>query len=130
MRCSPWIKDTMPVRPRKLNFAEALDRLSDELSLSREDVQSRALQRKVWVAEWHMPGCLSESRAIVLRKVDAIDAAIEFTGADGSDHINHYCKGIRAALSAPGTSNSFQHHTELFGTVVTTIECMTLSDLL
>jgi hypothetical protein len=115
------------MRAHKLNFTEALDRIGDELPLDRCDVQARALNRKVWVAEWHIPGCLSESRAIVLTKRDAIDAAVDFTGADGDDEIEHKIRGIKTALRQSGM---FQHHTEMFGYVTTTIERMVLADLL
>jgi hypothetical protein len=112
---------------QKLTFYEALERLCDDRQVDRKAVQARALQRKVWIAEWHIPGCLSESRAILTRKVDAIEAAVEFTGADGSSAINHYCPGIREALRRNG---QYQHHTELYGNVITTIERLTLGDLL
>lgn len=110
----------------KMNFAEALDRINDELSVYTSDVQARALNRKVWLTEWHIPGCLSESRALTLTKRDAIDAAVDFTGADGSGDIEHAIRGIRTALARDG---QFQHHTEMFGNVITTIERVTLADL-
>ena len=61
----------------KLNFSEALERISEGHHVTSDDVQSRALQRFVWVAEWHIPGCLSESQSYCLTKRDAIDSALD-----------------------------------------------------
>jgi hypothetical protein len=127
IRCNGSGQAEVKLRDRKLNFAEALERIGDELPLDRDMVQADALKRKVWIAEWHIPGCISELRAIVLTKRDAIDAAVDFTGADGDDEIEHKIRGIRTALKRTG---SFQHHTEMYGNVVTTIERRTLGDLL
>jgi len=60
----------------KLTFDEALDRINDERSIRASEIQARALQRVVWVAEWHLPGCLSESFSVCLTKREAIDCAL------------------------------------------------------
>lgn len=64
----------------KLNFSEALDALNDERQLREADIQARALDRAVWVAEWHIPGCMSESRSLHATKADAIEAALSYIG--------------------------------------------------
>jgi len=111
----------------KFDFDTVLEKLADGHSIDRADVLAHALKRKVWIAEWHIPGCMSESRDICLTKKDAIESAVAFTGADGDDAIEHKIRGIRTALRRDGF---FQHHTEMFGHVNTTIECCTLGDLL
>lgn len=65
----------------KLDFNDALERISDGRSVDYREVQARALQRIVWVAEWHIPGCLSESFSICTTKRDAISCALEMCGS-------------------------------------------------
>lgn len=110
----------------KLSFNETLEALADERQVSAKQVSARALNRTVWVAEWHIPGCLSESWAIYTTKADAVRGGVEFS--DGSqDGVNHYPRGIVRALRKHGY---FQHHTELYGTVVTTVEKRALHEML
>lgn len=106
----------------KLTFDEALERLADERRIERNDVQAAALRRKVWLAEWHLPGCLSESQSINLTKEDAIATAIDW--ADGEDGPP---RGMTTALRKHGF---LQHSSQLFGTVITTVKQHTLGDLL
>lgn len=108
----------------KLDFDKAMERLNDERIIHRHEVSARALERKVWVAEWHMPGCLSESRSYCTTKKDAIDAAVDYTHSPGIDSPP---RGIYRALRKDG---AFYHHTEMFGNVWTTVERMTLGDLI
>lgn len=107
----------------KLTFDEALERINEERWVYRHQVQARALQRKVWVAEWHIPGCLSETRSICTTKADAIEAGLDFA----RNEVDHFPRGLRRGLERDGY---FQHHTELFGTVATTVERMQLGDLI
>lgn len=84
----------------KLTFDEALQRINDQRSVHRDDVQARALRRRVWVAEWHLPGCLSESFSVCLTKSDAIECALSMAeGADGAP------RGMRADLLRYGRSD-------------------------
>lgn len=108
---------------RKLTFSEVLERLADERSVDESNVQASALKRKVWIAEWHIPGCLSESRQICLTKAEAVQAGIDFATND----VDHFPRGLRAGLERDGF---FQHHTELYGHVNTTIRQVTLAELL
>ena len=71
----------------KLDFNDALERISDGRTVEAGEIQARALQRIVWVAEWHIPGCLSESFSIVTTKRDAISCALDM------------CGNVRGALS-------------------------------
>jgi hypothetical protein len=61
----------------KLTFDEALQAINEERCISPSDVRADALRRVVWVAEWHIPGCLSESRAYLMTKRDAIAEALQ-----------------------------------------------------
>ena len=84
----------------KLTFDEALDRINDERSIDRDNVQARALQRYIWIAEWHLPGCVSESRAYCLTKADSIASALDFaSGEDGPP------RGMLADLQRYGMSD-------------------------
>lgn len=110
----------------KLDFDRALERINDQHRVDSSDVKASALRRKVWIAEWHIPGCISESFTVCLTKKDAIECAVSYTGADGSDAINHAVRGIVTALRKYGY---FSHHTELFGMVRTEIHRCTLADI-
>jgi len=107
----------------KLTFDEALQRLHDGRMVRRDDVYLKAQRRKLWVAEWHIPGCLSESQAYCLTKADAVQAGIDFASND----VDHFPRGLRQGLERDG---SFQHHTELYGNVITTVYQVELSELL
>lgn len=98
----------------KLNFDEALERVSDGRYVDSSEVQTRALQRMVWVAEWHIPGCLSESFSICLSKADAIDSACSM-----SENENGAPRGMKTALRKYGR---FDSQSPMFGTCVNTIE--------
>ena len=77
----------------KLSFYEALQAINDGQSLNYQDVQARALRRLVWITEWHLPGCLSESFSVCLTKSDAIECALSMAeGEDGAP------RGMRADL--------------------------------
>ncbi len=108
----------------KLSFYEALQAINDGQSLNYQDVQARALRRLVWVAEWHIPGCLSESFSVCLTKSDAIDCALSMAeGADGAP------RGMRADLQRYGRSNRTAPDAWARG-AITTIERRTLADIL
>jgi len=104
----------------KLNFAEALDRINDGQYVCAADVQSRALARKLWIAEWHIPGCLSESQNYCLTKADAIESALSM------------CDNARGALSAlrkHGRTDKVSPNAYV-SMAVTTIEQSTLGGIL
>lgn len=84
----------------KLSFYEALQAINEGQSLSYQDVQARALRRRVWVAEWHLPGCLSESFIVCTTKRDAIERALSMAeGELGAP------RGMRADLERFGRSD-------------------------
>lgn len=84
----------------KLSFYEALQAINDSQSLNYQDVQARALRRMVWVAEWHIPGCLSESFSVCTTKRDAIERALSMAeGELGAP------RGMRADLERFGRSD-------------------------
>lgn len=84
----------------KLSFDEALQAINDGQSLNYHDVQARALRRMVWVAEWHIPGCLSESFSVYTTKRDAIECALSMAeGELGAP------RGMRADLERFGRSD-------------------------
>ena len=108
----------------KLTFDEALQRINDECSVRRNDVQARALRRRIWVAEWHLPGCLSESFSVCLTKSEAIESALSMAeGAEGAP------RGMRADLQRYGRSNRTAPDAWAHG-AITTIERRTLADIL
>lgn len=108
---------------RKLTFDEAMQHLNEGRIVQRHAVLAGAIKRKVWVAEWHIPGCLSETRSICTTKADAVEAGLDFA----RNEVDHFPRGLRSALERDG---HFQHHTELFGTVATSVERMQLGDLI
>lgn len=108
----------------KFTFSEALERINDERSLAASEVQSRALSRVVWCAEWHLPGCLSESRSYCTTKADAIESALSMaTGADGAP------RGMRADLIKWGRSDKTPPD-GWAGSAITTVSRCTLRDIL
>jgi hypothetical protein len=69
---------------KKLTFDDALQLINDERSIDANDVQAPALRQYLWIAEWHLPGCFSESRSYCLTKNDAIECALSMAeGYDG-----------------------------------------------
>jgi len=109
--------------PKKLNFSEALQALADERPLTADEVQARALQRMVWVYEWHLPGCISESWGVVTTKRDALESALSLAeGAEGPP------RGMRADLIKWGRSDRTAPDAWARG-AITTIERRRLADL-
>jgi hypothetical protein len=103
----------------KLTFDEALERINDQHSISSEDVQSRALQRFVWVAEWHILGCLSESFSVCLTKGEALETALGMCG---------HVRGARSDLVKHGYTDRVSPEAYV-SMAVTTIERRTLRTL-
>jgi hypothetical protein len=109
---------------KKLSFDEAMERIGDERSIDRDEVQTRALQRYIWIAEWHFPGCLSESRSYCLTKADAIESALDFaSGENGPPH------GMLSDLRRYGNSDRTAPDAWARG-AITTIERVQLRDIL
>ena len=109
---------------QKLSFSEALDLINEERPVSARDVQTRALGRRVWVAEWHFPGCLSESRSYCITKRDAIESALDMaSGADGPP------RGMRGDLERFGASDRTAPDAWARG-AITSIKRLTLRDIL
>ena len=104
----------------KLNFDEALERLNDERCLDSSDVQARALNRVVWVAEWHIPGCMSESQCFSLTKSDAIESALSMADSP---------RGMRADLLRWGQSDKVGPDAYV-SRAITTVSRTTLGGLL
>ena len=109
--------------PTKLTFDEALERINEEHHVSRDDVRADALRRVIWVAEWHMPGCLSESRSYCLTKRDAIECALSM-----AEDENGPPRGMRADLQRSGRSDRTAPGA-MFRHAITTVERCTLADL-
>lgn len=108
---------------RKLDFDEAIQLLADGALLARSNLRSDAQRRFVWVAEWHLPGCLSEAQSICTTKVEAIQVACGYA----ADDCGTPPRGMIAALRK---SERFDHVTPMFGRVVTAIGRHRLGDLL
>ena len=107
---------------RKFTFDEALECIHDGHAVSRSDIQSRALSRFLWVAEWHLPGCLSESQGYALTKRDAISQCLSM--AEGE---NGPPRGMRTALERFGR---FDSDSPLYGRCVNTVSRVRFSDIL
>ena len=107
-------------RAPKLTFSEALERVNDGHSINAADVQTRALQRKLWISEWHIPGCISESQGYSLTKRDAIAEALEMCG---------HARGARADLIHYGRTDKVSPDAYV-SMAITSIERVTLADIL
>ena len=108
----------------KLTFDEALQAINDGRFVRSADVQARALQRRIWIAEWRLPGCLSESFSVCLTKSEAIESALSMAeGADGAP------RGMRADLQRSGWSDRVAPDAWARG-AITTIERRALADIL
>lgn len=109
--------------PKKLDFSEALQAINDQTPVRADEVQARALQRVVWVYEWHLPGCISESWGVVTTKRDALESALSLAeGAEGPP------RGMRTDLVRYGRSDRTAPDAWARG-AITTIERRRLADL-
>lgn len=106
---------------KKLTFDEALEQIAEDRLVSACDVLESALRRRVWLAEWHIPGCLSESRAVCLTKADAVEEALGFLG--------DYVRGARADLLRYGSTDKTSPNAYARN-AITTISKHRLSDLI
>ena len=107
-----------------LTFDEALERINDERSIDWRNVQARALSRYLWMSEWHLPGCMSESRGYSLTKKDAIENCLSMaSGADGPP------RGMLTDLRTYGRSDRTAPDAWARG-AISTIERVQLRDIL
>lgn len=97
---------------KKLTFEEALQAINEQSGIGADEVQAKALKRFVWVAEWHLPGCLSESFSVLTTKHDAVNEALSM-----ADHP----RGMRAELLRYGRSDRTSPNAWAKG-AITTIE--------
>ena len=108
----------------KLTFDEVLERIDDERSIDWRNVQARALSRYLWMSEWHLPGCMSESRGYSLTKKDAIENCLSMaSGADGPP------RGMLTDLRTYGRSDRTAPDAWARG-AISTIERVQLRDIL
>lgn len=103
----------------KLDFYQALEALNDERRINLNDVRADALRRKVWVSEWHIPGCVSESFGIHVTKRDAIKDALRMC-----DH----ARGAATDLRKYGCTDKVSPDAYV-SMAITTIEHRTLGSL-
>jgi hypothetical protein len=108
-----------------LTFEEALELIGDARHPSAAQVQARALRRRIWIAEWHIPGCLSESQAVCLTKADAIEQALSFA----SDGDGCAPRGMRADLLKYSSSDKVAKNAYV-RMAITTISQHVLADVL
>ena len=106
----------------KITFDEVMDKINDGMSVSWNDVQAKALRRKVWLAEWHIPGCLSDSQSYCLTKEDAIETCCMY--AEGEEGIP---RGMKTSLRKYGR---FDSESVCFGDCINTIDRLRLGDIL
>ena len=103
----------------KLTFSQALELLGDDRSIDASNVRSDALRRTVWVAEWHIPGCLSESFSVLTTKHDAIQTALDMCG---------HVRGAKSDLTRYGRTDRVSPDAYV-SMAVTTVARRTLGDL-
>ena len=84
----------------KLTFNDVCEMLLQGNYVDPDTVRADALRRKVWVAEWHIPGCLSESQTLCSTKRAAITAALDMASDE-----NGPPWGMRADLERYGRSD-------------------------
>ena len=109
---------------QKLTFDDALQLICDERSINASDVQARALSRYLWIAEWHFPGCLSESRSYCLTKEEAIESCLSMaSGAEGAP------RGMKTDLRTYGRSDRTAPDAWARG-AISTIERVRLREIL
>ena len=108
--------------PKITDFDILLEMLADERSLKRAGVSSRLLSRKVWIAEWHLPGCLSESQSICRTKQDAIECALSMAECEDGPP-----RGMTTALRKYGR---FDSNSPMFGRCINTVSQCTIADLI
>lgn len=109
---------------KKLTFDDAMQLINDERSIDASDVQARALSSYLWIAEWHFPGCVSESRGYCLTKNDAIEHCLSMAaGADGPP------RGMLTDLRKYGRSNRTAPDAWARG-AISTIDRVQLRDIL
>lgn len=106
----------------KLTFDEVMEKISDERMVDINHVSAKALQRKVWIAEWHIPGCVSESRMHCTTKKEAIDCALSMANDEEKGN-----RGMKSSLQKYGR---FDNDTKMYGRVINTVSCHTLRDIL
>lgn len=108
----------------KLSFDDVLQLINDDGCVDWRNVQSRALSRYLWVSEWHLPGCMSESRGYSLTKNDAIENCLSMaSGVDGPP------RGMLTDLRTYGASNRTAPDAWARG-AISTIERVQLRDIL
>ena len=103
----------------KLTFDEALERVNDQRYVSSSDVQARALQRYVWLAEWHLPGCLSDGQSVCLSKHEAIESCLSMASGEAGPP-----RGMATDLRRFGSSNRTAPDAYVKGAISTVQRCM------
>lgn len=105
-----------------LDFDQTLELIGDGRRIDIDRIKPQVLERRVWVAEWHLPGCLSESQVVVRSKDDAVRAACDMASGEGGPP-----RGLAAALHRFGRADS---HSPMFGLVINTVTQLRVRDLL
>ena len=106
----------------KITFDQAIDRIIDGRKVDASNVLASALKRKVWIAEWHLPGCISESWTFCTSKSQAINDALGYADTD-----NGPPRGMKTALARYGR---FDSDSPIFGRCINTVRQEKLIDIL
>lgn len=85
---------------KKLTFDDVCEAINDGRHVDVNEVRADALRRHVWIAEWHVPGCLSETQSLCLTRGEAISAALDMASDE-----NGPPRGMRADLMRSGRSD-------------------------
>ena len=83
----------------KLTYDEALQALNEERCIDKEDVQARALRRKVWVSMNGLGGYMPNSRGVSRTKEGAIESCVCVAGDDAP-------RGFVSELRRTGSADS------------------------
>lgn len=105
---------------KKLNFEEALDAINGQ-GVFKPKPRADVMRRKVWLAEWHIPGCISESFTVCRTKEEAIYEACLMAETE-----NGIPRGMKTALRNHGR---FDTDSPLYGVCVNTVSVTTIGEL-
>lgn len=107
----------------KLTYEEVMEKLNDERIVKAKDVPANVQCRVVWIAEWHLPGCMSESQSLCTTKAEAINACRAMAA-------NEFGCSPRGMLKAMQKFERFDSESEVYGTCINTVSKHTLAEFL
>ena len=104
----------------KLTYDQALEAIADGRHVTAADVRARDHLRKVWIAEWHIPGCMPEAIDYTDTKGNAVAIALEMCG---------HVRGAASDLRKYGRTDRVSPDAYV-SMAITTVECVPLINIL